>query len=74
MMRITTHLRALLLLALISALIVPTVTHAADAVTIRYSLWDTNQLPSYQQCADAFTKANPDITIKIERQEFRLAL
>jgi multiple sugar transport system substrate-binding protein len=68
MMRITTHLRALLLLALISALIVPTVTHAADAVTIRYSLWDTNQLPSYQQCADAFTKANPDITIKIEQQ------
>lgn len=40
---------------------------AQDAVTIRYGLWDANQLPAYQACADAFTKANPNITIEIEQ-------
>ncbi|MBP2411990.1 multiple sugar transport system substrate-binding protein [Arthrobacter stackebrandtii] len=30
-----------------------------------YWLWDANQLPAYQQCAADFTKANPDITVKI---------
>ena len=28
-------------------------------------LWDDNQQAAYQQCADAFQKANPDITVKI---------
>ncbi|MEZ2388487.1 sugar ABC transporter substrate-binding protein [bacterium RCC_150] len=32
---------------------------------ISYWLWDANQLPAYQQCADDFHKANPDITVKI---------
>lgn len=32
---------------------------------INYWLWDANQLPAYQQCAADFTKANPDITVKI---------
>src|SRR5690242_21193272 len=32
---------------------------------INYWLWDANQLPAYQQCATDFTKANPDITVKI---------
>ncbi|NWL32266.1 ABC transporter substrate-binding protein [Paenarthrobacter nitroguajacolicus] len=32
---------------------------------ISYWLWDANQLPAYQQCATDFTKANPDITVKI---------
>ena len=36
-------------------------------VEIRYVLWDANQLPAYQQCADAFQKKNPNITIKIEQ-------
>ncbi|MBE1876328.1 ABC transporter substrate-binding protein [Myceligenerans pegani] len=34
---------------------------------ITYWLWDSNQLPAYQACADAFTAANPDITVKIEQ-------
>ncbi len=42
-------------------------THAQDAVTIKYVLWDTNQLPPYQQCAADFMKANPNITIDIEQ-------
>jgi len=38
----------------------------AYAVTeINYWLWDSNQLPSYQACAEAFEKKNPDIKIKI---------
>jgi multiple sugar transport system substrate-binding protein len=32
---------------------------------ISYMLWDANQLPAYQQCAEDFTKANPDITVKV---------
>ena len=35
---------------------------------INYWLWDANQLPAYQQCADDFTKANPDITVKITQR------
>ncbi|GGP01585.1 sugar ABC transporter substrate-binding protein [Nonomuraea glycinis] len=33
--------------------------------TLTYALWDDVQQGAYQQCADAFQKANPDITIKI---------
>jgi multiple sugar transport system substrate-binding protein len=32
---------------------------------ITYWLWDANQQPAYQECATAFTAANPDITVKI---------
>ena len=35
---------------------------------INYWLWDANQLPAYQQCADDFTNANPDIKIKITQR------
>ncbi|GAB4098230.1 sugar ABC transporter substrate-binding protein [Sinomonas halotolerans] len=35
---------------------------------ISYWLWDANQLPAYQQCADDFTKANPEITVKITQR------
>lgn len=34
-------------------------------VALTYALWDDVQQASYQKCADAFTKANPDITVKI---------
>jgi multiple sugar transport system substrate-binding protein len=34
-------------------------------VTLQYWLWDDNQKASYQACADAFTAANPNITIQI---------
>lgn len=37
------------------------------AVTLDYWLWDDTQLPAYQQCADDFTDANPDITIEISQ-------
>jgi multiple sugar transport system substrate-binding protein len=33
--------------------------------TINYWLWDANQLPAYQACADAFHTANPSVTVKI---------
>ncbi|WP_422936680.1 ABC transporter substrate-binding protein [Sinomonas sp. P47F7] len=32
---------------------------------VSYWLWDANQLPAYQQCADDFHKANPNVTVKI---------
>ncbi|HET9650356.1 MAG TPA: sugar ABC transporter substrate-binding protein [Microlunatus sp.] len=32
---------------------------------ISYWLWDANQLPAYQQCADDFHAKNPNITVKI---------
>lgn len=51
------------------ALLVALILGAAFAQTeIRYWLWDSNQQPAYQECADEFTKANPDITVKIEQK------
>jgi multiple sugar transport system substrate-binding protein len=38
---------------------------AQGATEINYWLWDSNQQPSYQACADAFEKENPDIKVKI---------
>lgn len=32
---------------------------------LSYWLWDSLQLPAYQACADAFTEANPGITVNI---------
>lgn len=37
----------------------------AAGTTISYWLWDANQQPAYQACADAFTEANPEITVEI---------
>jgi multiple sugar transport system substrate-binding protein len=45
----------------------PNIIRAQDAVTLRYFLWDTNQQPAYQEVADRFTEANPNITIQIEQ-------
>ncbi|KAA3661948.1 MAG: sugar ABC transporter substrate-binding protein [Chloroflexi bacterium] len=39
-----------------------------EAVSLRYSLWDANQLPPYEQCAADFMAANPNIEIVIEQQ------
>ena len=36
--------------------------------TIDYWLWDANQQPAYQKCADAFHEANPDLTVKITQR------
>ena len=38
---------------------------SGEAVTIDYWLWDTNQLPAYQACADAFMAKNPNIAVNI---------
>ncbi|MCS7477098.1 ABC transporter substrate-binding protein [Umezawaea endophytica] len=38
---------------------------ADGTTTLDYWLWDDRQLPAYQDCADAFHSANPDITIEI---------
>jgi multiple sugar transport system substrate-binding protein len=38
---------------------------ANGKTTLSYWLWDDNQTASYQQCADAFHAANPNITVKI---------
>ncbi len=40
---------------------------AADGVTIKYSMWDANQLPPYEACAKAFTAANPGINVTVEQ-------
>jgi multiple sugar transport system substrate-binding protein len=40
-------------------------TSADGKATISYWLWDSNQQPAYQQCADDFQKANPNITVQI---------
>lgn len=34
---------------------------------VNYWLWDSNQLPAYQACADAFHTANPNVNIKISQ-------
>jgi len=60
-LRVTTLL--LTCLMLVAAL---GVVQAQDT-TIRYMLWDTNQLPAYQECADLFTERNPEISIEIEQ-------
>lgn len=42
---------------------------SADAKgDISYWLWDSNQLPAYQQCANDFHAANPDLTVKITQR------
>ena len=46
-------------------------TTAGDAKgEINYWLWDSNQLPAYEQCAEDFTKANPDIKVKITQRGY----
>jgi multiple sugar transport system substrate-binding protein len=42
--------------------VIDTSTASGD---VNYWLWDANQLPAYQACADAFKTANPNVNIKI---------
>jgi multiple sugar transport system substrate-binding protein len=39
-------------------------------VALRYGLWDTNQAPVYQKCADEFQQRNPNIRIVIENKNW----
>ena len=51
-----------------AALALPLSGLAQAATTLQYWLWDSNQQPAYQQCATNFTKANPDISVKISQK------
>ncbi|AYZ33117.1 sugar ABC transporter substrate-binding protein [Serratia sp. FDAARGOS_506] len=51
---------------LVSALLLPTLLHAADKITLRYAVWDRNQLPAEQEIAKRFEQANSDIKVEIE--------
>ncbi|GAA3677944.1 sugar ABC transporter substrate-binding protein [Nonomuraea antimicrobica] len=37
----------------------------AGPVELDYVMWVDSQVPAYKQCADAFTKKNPNITVKL---------
>jgi multiple sugar transport system substrate-binding protein len=39
----------------------------AGTVTLTYWMWDANQVPGYQQCANDFEAANPGVRINIEQ-------
>jgi multiple sugar transport system substrate-binding protein len=43
---------------------------ADGKVLLRYGLWDSNQAPVYQKCADKFEQANPNIHIQIENKNW----
>lgn len=44
-----------------------TVDAGSGTGEISYWMWDSAQLPMYQQCADAFTAANPEVTVKLSQ-------
>lgn len=50
---------------LITTTLALTSCQLVNAAEVKYMLWDSNQLPAYQQCATDFQAKNPDITIKI---------
>jgi multiple sugar transport system substrate-binding protein len=58
---------SLMFVLVVVLLAIVTSVHAQDVVTIRYQLWDTNQLPPYQQCADLFQEQNSGIQISVEQ-------
>ncbi|WP_086804692.1 ABC transporter substrate-binding protein [Streptomyces caniscabiei] len=39
----------------------------ASSNTVTYWLWDANQLPAYQACAEGFEKENPGLKVKISQ-------
>ncbi len=43
-------------------------TSPAAPITLRYMLWDANQRPLYQQCANQFQQAHPGVRIRIQQQ------
>lgn len=66
--RLSRHwLAGMLALALLP---VPQALAATDPppVTLRYALWDANQRPLYQQCADDFQRQHPGVRIRIQQQ------
>lgn len=61
------HRFSVLLVVLVALMALAPMVSAQDGVTIKYVLWDTNQLPPYQECATVFQAANPGITVEIEQ-------
>ncbi len=58
---------AVVLLTAIMVMMMSGFAQAQDPVTIRYALWDTNQLAPYQECGALFTEQNPNIQVNIEQ-------
>ncbi len=58
---------AVLLVVIVALPMSSSVSLAQDQVELRYALWDSNQQPAYQACADEFTRRNPNITVTIEQ-------
>lgn len=48
-----------------AAAVALTAAAAAQAGEVKYMLWDSNQVPAYQQCASDFAAKNPGTTVKI---------
>lgn len=60
-------MKKLFLLMLVMVVLVSSITvMAAPKVTLRYSLWDSNQQPAMEASIKEFMKQNPDIDVKIE--------
>jgi multiple sugar transport system substrate-binding protein len=60
-------MRWVVTVALVALLALAVMPVSAQTVTIDYWLWDTNQLPPYQQCAADFMAANPNIVVNVEQ-------
>lgn len=43
---------------------------ADGKVLLRYQLWDANQAPVYQKCADAFQRQNANVRVQIENKNW----
>jgi multiple sugar transport system substrate-binding protein len=50
----------------IGASAAPAASAAAATGSIKYVMWDANQLPGYKACADAFQAKSPGTTINVE--------
>lgn len=53
---------------ILSAVLLGLVCAGTQATTIRHFLWDANQRPLYQRCANAFEARHPGTRIRIEHQ------
>ena len=40
---------------------------SGEKVNLSYWLWDANQQPGYQKCAEAFTTANPNVSVTVKQ-------
>ena len=59
----------ILFVILITLVLISTVW-AAPKVTLRYALWDTNQLPAMEASINEFMRQNPNINVVIELTEW----